>query len=30
VTQVAQRDQLAALKRAFDPSRRSNKPRQFS
>lgn len=30
VTQAAQRDQLAALKRAFDPSRLSNKPRQFS
>jgi acetyl esterase/lipase len=30
VTQTAVRDQLAALKRAFDPSRRSNKPFQTS
>lgn len=30
VTQTAARDQLEALKRAFDPSRRSNKPLQAS
>jgi Esterase/lipase len=30
VTQVAERDLLAALKRAFDPSRRSNEPPQAS
>ena len=30
VTQAATRDQLAALKRAFDPARRSNNPLQIS